>query len=75
MDHKLALENSSSAAVNILPNSIIYLKALKYVNIRLRQIFKTNLEYKIRMQKIEDRMLCYGYKDSRILRWRLKTLW
>ena len=39
MDHKLALESSSSAAINTLPNTIIYLKAVKYLNITLRQIY------------------------------------
>ena len=36
MDHELVLGNSSSAAVNTLPNTIIYLKVVKYLNIRLR---------------------------------------
>ena len=35
MEHQLTLENSSSAAVNTLPITIIYLKAVKYLNIRL----------------------------------------
>ena len=35
MDQELVLENSSSAAVNTLPNTTIYLKAVKYLNIRL----------------------------------------
>ena len=39
MDHQLVLENSSLAAVYILPNTIIYLKAIKYLTIRLRQIY------------------------------------
>ena len=39
MDHKLILENSSSNAVNTQLNAIIFLKAVKYVNIRLRQIY------------------------------------
>ena len=39
MDHKLILENSSSAAVYTLPNTIIYLKVEKYLNITLRRIF------------------------------------
>ena len=30
MDHKLILENSSTAAIYILPNTIMYLKAVKY---------------------------------------------
>ena len=38
MDYKLVLDNSSSAAVYTLPNTIIYLKAIKFLNIRLRQI-------------------------------------
>ena len=37
MDHELVLENSSSNAVNTLLNTIIYLKAIKYLDIRLRQ--------------------------------------
>ena len=39
MDRKPVLENSSSAAVNTLLNTIIYLNAVKYLNIRLRQIY------------------------------------
>ena len=35
MDLKLVLENSSSAAVNAQLNTIIYLKAIKYLNIDL----------------------------------------
>ena len=58
-DHDLVLENSSSAAVYTLPNTIIYLKALKYLNIRLRR----------------DLMLYYGCKNSGLLCWKLKTLW
>ena len=38
MDHELVLENSSLIAVYTLLNTIIYLKAIKYLNIRLRQI-------------------------------------
>ena len=42
MDHKLVPENSSSAAVYTLPNTIIYLKAVQYLNIRLiHQLNKT----------------------------------
>ena len=44
MDLKLVLKNSSSGAVNTLPNTIIYLKAVNYLNIGLRQIYQTNLE-------------------------------
>ena len=39
MEHKLVLENSTSAAVNTLLNAIIYLKVIKYLNIRMRQIY------------------------------------
>ena len=39
MDHELVRENSSSAAVYTLLNAIIYLRAIKYLNIRLRQIY------------------------------------
>ena len=39
MDHKLVLENSSSAAVNTLPSTTIYLKIVQYFNIGC----KTNL--------------------------------
>ena len=39
MEHKPVLENSSSAAVNTLLNAIIYLKVIKYLNIRMRQIY------------------------------------
>ena len=31
MDHERVTENSSSAAVYTLPNTIIYLKAVKYL--------------------------------------------
>ena len=48
MDQKLVLENSSSAAVYALPNTIICLKVVKYLNIRLRQTYQMNLEVKIR---------------------------
>ena len=40
MNHKLVLEDSSAAAAYTLPNAITYLKAIKYLNIRLRQISK-----------------------------------
>ena len=36
MDNVFALENSSSAAVNTLPNTTIYLTTAKYFNTRLR---------------------------------------
>ena len=44
MNHKLVLENSSSATVYKLPNTIIHLKAIKYLNIRLRQIYENRPE-------------------------------
>ena len=34
MDDEIVLENSSSAAVDTLPNTIIYLKAVKYLKNR-----------------------------------------
>ena len=73
MDHKLVLENSSSGAVYTLPNTIIYLSAMKYLD--LGQIYKADLELKIRLRKIDNRMLYYGCKDSGLLCWKLKTLW
>ena len=72
MDQKSVLENSSSTAVYAIPNTIIYLKVVQYLNIRLRQIHLTNFKLKIRVQKIVDRILCYGCKDSRLLHWKLK---
>ena len=39
MDHELVLENTISAAVYALSNNIVYLKAIKYLNIRMRQIY------------------------------------
>ena len=74
MDHEPVLANSSSTDVNTLPNTIIYLKAGKYLNITLRQIFLTNLDIKIRVQKTEDQTLYYGCKDSGLLRLKLKIL-
>ena len=58
MEHELVLENSNSAAVYTLPNSIIYLNAIRYLNSRLRQIYQTDLELEIRKQKIEDWICC-----------------
>ena len=37
-DHKLVAENSSSAVAYTLPTTMSYLKAVKYLNIILRQI-------------------------------------
>ena len=73
MDHKLVLENSSSGAVYTLPITIIYLSAIKYFD--LEQIYKTDLELKIRLRKIDNQMLYYGCKDSGLLCWKLKMLW
>ena len=67
MDHKLVRENSSSAAVSTLWNTIIFLKVVKYSNFRLRQIYWTNVEFKIRVQKIEDWKLYHGSKDLGLL--------
>ena len=39
MDHEFVLENSSLAGAYTLPNTIIYLKAIKYLNVRVRQIY------------------------------------
>ena len=50
-------------------------KAVKYLNISLRQIYQSNLELIIRVQKIEDQILFYGSKYSGLLCWKLKTLW
>ena len=75
MDYELILENAISTAVNTRLNAIIYLKAVKYFNIILRQINLTNLELKIRVRKIEDRMLYYRCKNLGLLYWKLKTLW
>ena len=66
MGHKLVFGNSTSTTVYSLPNTIIYLKAIKYLNIRLRQI---------RVWKIEDRMLYYGCKNLGLFCWKLKTQW
>ena len=38
MDHKRVPENFSSPAVNTMPNTIICLKVLKYLDIRLRHL-------------------------------------
>ena len=38
INHKIVFENCSKAAVNTLQNTVIYLKAVKYLNIRLRHI-------------------------------------
>ena len=78
MNPELFIENSISAAFNTLPfntlpNTIIYLKVVKYLNIRLRQICETNLE--LTMRKIENRMLYYGCKGWELLCLKFKALW
>ena len=73
MNPELFIQNSISAAFNTLPNTIIYLKIVNYLNIRLRQIFETNLELK--MRKIENRMLYYGCKGLELLCLKSKALW
>ena len=75
MDHERFLESSSSASVNILPNIITYLRAVKYLNIKLRLEFEYQTELKVSVRKIEHQMLYHGCKDSRLLCWKLKILW
>lgn len=41
MDYELVLENPSLDVVNTLPNTINYFKAVKYLDIRPRQIYVT----------------------------------
>ena len=53
MNHELVLKNSSLAAAYSLPNTIIYLKAIKYLNIRLRQIYWT----------IKCQLVCVGRQE------------
>ena len=74
MEHEVVFETSNLAAVNALPNTIIYLKTIKYLNITLRQIYLPNLELKIKVRKTEDQILCYGCKDSGLQCWKLKIL-
>ena len=77
MDHKLFVKNSSSTAVNTLPNNIIYFKGSKVFEYQTETdlLYETNLELKIKVRKTEDGMLYYGYKDLGLLSWQLKTLW
>ena len=75
MEYEPVSKRPSSTAVYILPNIIIYLKAIKYLNVRLRQAYKLDLEWKIRVQKIEDQILYYGCRDSELLCWKLETFW
>lgn len=53
MNHELVFENSSSAGLYTVPNSIIFLKVIKYLNIRLKEIYYPDLEPKTRMRKTE----------------------
>ena len=70
MEYEPVSKRPSSAAVYILPNIIIYLNAIKYLNVRLRQAYKLDLEWKIRVQ-----ILYHGCRDSELLCWKLKTFW
>ena len=67
MGHELVLENCTSATAYTLPNTNIYLKAINYLNIRLRQIYEADLKLKTKVPEIEDQMLHYGCKDSGLL--------
>ena len=69
MNHELFHGNSSSVVVYTLPNIITYLNAIKYWNIRLRQIYETNMELKIMVWKTE------GWRLLGLLCWKLKTPW
>ena len=57
------LEKSSSAAVYTLPSTIIYLKAVKYLNITMRKIHQTDMELKIMGRNVEDPVLYYNCND------------
>ena len=57
MEHEPVLENSSSAAVYTLLNTIIYLKAINYLNVTLTQIYQMYLGLKIGVRIIDYRML------------------
>ena len=57
MDHELVLENSNSAIVYTLQNTIINLKAIKYLNITQRQIynpFYSNVTFLYTLKKSEN---------------------
>ena len=77
MDHKLFVENSSSAAVNTLPNCIIYFECRKVFGYQTETdlLHETNLELKIKVWKIDNGMLYYGCKDLGLLCRKLKRLW
>ena len=73
MDHKLFVENSRSAAVNTLPNYIIYFEGRKVFEYRTETDLlheTTNLELKVKVWKIDD-----GCKDLGLLCRKLKRLW
>ena len=57
------LESSSSAAVYTLLSTIIYLKAVKYLNIRMRKIHQTDMELKIKVRNVADPVLYYNCND------------
>ena len=52
MAYELVSKSPSSAAVYILPNTIIYLKAINYFYVRLRQAYKSDLECKIGCKRL-----------------------
>ena len=67
MNHELVFENSSSAGLYTVPNSIIFLKVIKYLNIRLREIYYPDLEPKTRMRKTELIHLSFVHVYKNIL--------
>ena len=71
MDHKLFVENYSSAAVNKLLNSIILFEGCKVFEYQTETDL---LELKTKVQKTEYEMLYYGCEDSGLLCLKLKTL-
>ena len=75
MDHELVPENRSSEDANILPNTSIYLKAVNYLNLKLRQIYRIKRICNLSVRKIEDGVVYHDCKDSGPLCWKLKTLW
>ena len=77
MDHKLFAENSSSTAVNTLPNKIIYFEGRKVFEYQTETdlLYETNLELKIKVRKTEDGVLYYGCKDLGLLSWKFKKVW
>ena len=76
MDHELVQENSNSPAVYTLSNTIVYLKAIEYLNIRQADLLNGpgTVMKGVQVSKIENRMLYYNYKVLKPLFWKLKTL-